>query len=58
MWEAMLRAVTDDWGLASGRLGRAGWRMNHVQAFVCFLIGLALLTGGIASVLQMFAGNG
>ncbi len=32
--------------------------MNHVQAFVCFLIGLALLTGGIASVLQMFAGNG
>lgn len=32
--------------------------MNGVHAFVCFLIGLALLTGGIASVLGMFAGNG
>ena len=32
--------------------------MNHVQAFVCFLMGLALLTGGIASLLNIFVGNG
>ena len=32
--------------------------MNHVHAFVLVVMGLALLTGGVASVLQIFVGNG